>query len=84
MVVKEVHSPIDTGVGTGPSVHICLFGQLPVLVAPLLRHVVLLLLGVWDLSSGFDLALKHESPEAVLEQIALWLEKTQRVAELVW
>jgi len=46
--------------------------------------VVLLLLGVWDLSSGFDLALEHESPEAVLEQIALWLEKTQRVAELVW
>jgi len=82
--MKEVHSPIDTGVVTGPSVHIYLFGQLPVLVAPLLRYVVLLLLGVWDLSSGFDLALKHKSPEAVLEQIALWLEKTQRVAELVW
>lgn len=84
MVAKKVHSSIDTDVGTGPLGHVCLFGQLPVLVAPLLRQVVFLLLGVRNLSSGFHLALKHKGPEAILEQIALGLEKTERVAELVW
>ena len=60
----------------GPSFCVSLFWQLPVLVTPLLRYVVLLLLGVWDLSPGFDLALKHEGSESVFEQIALGLEKT--------
>jgi hypothetical protein len=46
--------------------------------------MILLLLSVGDWSPGFNLALKQESPEAILEQVALRFEKTQGVAELVW
>lgn len=61
-----------------------LFGQLPVLVTPLLRHSVLLLLAVGHWSPRLEFAADHHASEAVFEEIAFGLEETERVAELVW
>jgi hypothetical protein len=58
--------------------------KFPILITPLLRHSVLLLLRVRNLSPSLDFTLEHHVAEPIFEEIALRFEEAKGVAKFIW